>query len=201
MRCVLLPTGARLSVRPTQIGVTRLRSFDGAGLLVQIMVVYVLTGLKKTSTEWFDGTGLWYALNQEHVTAMGSWLRSQTTLLGVFSRAIRWTEVFGPLLVLSPWRNVAARTMAVALFWHFTWRRAAGLEHAVDLETAQRGFRWSLYLRNVVPRGLAEPAFQEAYPPLLGYLCREWNTHSSREHRSARGDRRPRLPPIASAIL
>ena len=86
MRCVLLPTGARLSVRPTQIGVTRLRSFDGAGLLVQIMVVYVLTGLKKTSTEWFDGTGLWYALNQEHVTAMGSWLRSQTTLLGVFSR-------------------------------------------------------------------------------------------------------------------
>ena|SRR5215831_1568865 len=171
MRCVLLPTGARLSVRPTQIGVTRLRSFDGAGLLVQIMVVYVLTGLKKTSTEWFDGTALWHALSQEHVTAVGTWLRSQTTLLGLLSRAIRWTEVLGPLLVLSPWRNVSACTVTVALFWHFTWRRAP-LDWSTpsDLETAQGGFRWSLYLRNVAPRGLAEPAFRETYPPLLGLL-------------------------------
>jgi len=51
MWCILLPTGARLSVRPAPIGVTRIRSFAGAGLLVQIMVVYVLTGLKKTGAE------------------------------------------------------------------------------------------------------------------------------------------------------
>jgi len=24
---------------------------------------------------------------------------------------------------------------------------------------------------------------EETYPPLLGYLCREWNAHNSREHR------------------
>lgn len=48
-------------------------------------------------------------LNHQHVTATGSWLRSQTALLAILSRAIRWTEVFGPLLVLSPWRNAAAR--------------------------------------------------------------------------------------------
>ena len=313
MWCILLPTGARLSVRPAPIGVTRLRSFAGAGLLVQIMVVYVLTGLKKTSAEWFDGTALWYALNQEHVTAVGSWLRSQTTLLSVFSRAIRWTEIFGPLLVLSPWHNVAARMMAVALFWAFhlgiyifqgigvfqlvglsawlvflpsaVWDRRAGREsrgttgaelhcrpsrwsealsliplsyliiliaytgtglvlrgtphfpapvvierlarylhlqegwsmfssvgfyriwyvapgHLADgseievlrrapldwstpsdLHAAQRGFRWSLYLRNVVPRGLADPAFREVYPPLLEFLCREWNAHNGPKHR------------------
>ena len=52
-----------------------------------------------------------------------------------------------------------------------------------DLLTAQRGFRWSLYLRNAVPKGLAEPAFQGIYPPFLDYLCREWNAHNSREHR------------------
>src|SRR5262249_7124427 len=57
MWCILLPTGARLSVRPAPNGVTRLRSFAGAGLLVQIMVVYVLTGLKKTGAEWFDVGG------------------------------------------------------------------------------------------------------------------------------------------------
>jgi Vitamin K-dependent gamma-carboxylase len=314
MWCVLLPTGARLSVRPAPIGVTRIRSFAGAGLLVQVMVVYVLTGLKKTGAEWFDGTALWYALNQQHVTAIGSWLRSQTALLGVLSRAIRWTEIFGPLLVLSPWRNGAARTIAVVLFWAFhlgiytfqgiavfqlvglsawlvflpsaVWDRRAGREsrgargggeqrchpsrwsevvslvplsylvlvmaytgtglvlrgtphfpaplvidrlarflhlqegwamfssvgfyrmwfvapgHLADgsevnvlrrapldwgtpsdLQTAQRGFRWSRYLMNVVPRGLDEPPFRETYPPLLGYLCREWNAHNSGEHR------------------
>ena len=89
MWCILLPTGARLSVRHAPIGVTRIRSFAGAGLLVQIMVVYVLTGLKKTGPEWSDGTALWYALNHQHVTAVGSWLRSQTDLLAMLSRAIR----------------------------------------------------------------------------------------------------------------
>jgi len=52
-----------------------------------------------------------------------------------------------------------------------------------DLQAAQRGFRWSLYLRNVVPRGLADPAFREVYPPLLEYLCREWNAHNGPTHR------------------
>jgi hypothetical protein len=55
-----------------------------------------------------------------------------------------------------------------------------------DLQTAQRGFRWSLYLMNVVPRGLDEPPFREIYPPLLGYLCREWNAHNRGEHRLLR---------------
>ena len=53
----------------------------------------------------------------------------------------------------------------------------------VDPQTAQRGFRWSLYLLAVVPKGLTEPSFQKLYPPLLEYLCREWNAHNSREHR------------------
>src|SRR5215510_10209966 len=316
MWCILLPTGARLSVRPAPIGVTRIRSFAGAGLLVQIMVVYVLTGLKKTGAEWSDGTALWYALNHQHVTATGSWLRSQTALLAILSRAIRWTEVFGPLLVLSPWRNAAARTIAAMPFWAFhlgvytfqgigvfqlvglsawlvflpsaVWDRRAAWEsrgaHRAgqrchpsrwsevlslvplsylvivmayastglvlrgtphfpsplvvdrlarllhlhegwamfstvgfyriwfvapgqladgseinvlrlgpldwgtpsDLQTAQRGFRWSLYLMNVVPRGLDEPSFRETYPPLLGHLCREWNAHNRGEHRLVR---------------
>ena len=54
MRCILLPTGARLSAHPDRRDAPPV--VRRAGLLVQIMVVYVLTGLKKTSTEWFDGT-------------------------------------------------------------------------------------------------------------------------------------------------
>jgi len=55
-----------------------------------------------------------------------------------------------------------------------------------DLQTVQRGFRWTLYLTMVVPQGLREPSFEKTYPPLLEYLCREWNAHSSREHRLVR---------------
>ena len=118
MWCILLPTGARLSLRPAPPGVTRIRSWAGAGLLLQVVLVYVLTGLRKTGPEWFDGTALWYALNQEeYVTTAGRWLRSQLALIGPLSFAVRWVEIVGPLLVLSPWRNGAARLTAVGLFW------------------------------------------------------------------------------------
>jgi vitamin K-dependent gamma-carboxylase-like protein len=317
MWCILLPTGARLSLRPASPGVTRIRSWAGAGLLLQIVLVYVLTGLKKTGGEWLDGTALWYALNQEqYVTAAGQWLRSQTALIGALSRVIKWVEIFGPLLVLSPVRNAAARAMAVGLFWtmhlglhafqaigvfqlvglaawsvflpsalwdwlvpgessgaegtsradqriqpapwserlalvplayliivivytgtglvvrgtphypvpagvdrvatflhlqegwamfatvgpYHTWYLAPGrladgsdvevLRRApldwtrpLDVQSAQRGFRWTLYLGNAVRRGLVDPPFQATYSPLLDYLCRDWNAHHGSERR------------------
>jgi hypothetical protein len=311
MWCILLPTGARLSLRPAPLGVTRIRSWAGAGLLLQIVVVYVLTGLKKTGAEWLDGTALWYALNQEqYVIAAGRWLRSQTALIGSLSLVIKWVEVFGPLLVLSPVRTAAARATAVGLFWimHLglhtfqaigvfqlvglaawsaflpsaLWDRISpakaakdeGMSHAdhriqsapwpdrfallplayliivmvytgaglvirgtphypvpaqidkvsrflhlqegwamfasvgpyrtwylapgrladgsevevlrrapldwtrpLDVQSAQRGFRWTLYLGNAIRRGLVEAPFQATYSPLLAYLCRDWNAH------------------------
>jgi len=317
MWCILLPTGARLSLHPAPPGVTRIRSWAGAGLLLQIVLVYVLTGLKKTGAEWLDGTALWYALNQEqYVTAAGRWLRSQTALIGSLSLVIKWVEIFGPLLVLSPVRNAAARGIAVGLFWimHLglhtfqaigvfqlvglaawsaflpsaLWDRLspaksaadAGANHAdqrirparwserlalvplaylaivmvytgtglvvrgtphypvpaqvdkvasflhlqegwamfasvgpygtwylapgrladgsevevlrrapldwtrpLDVQSAQRGFRWTLYLGNAIRRGLVEAPFQATYSPLLAYLCRDWNAHHERERR------------------
>jgi hypothetical protein len=317
MWCILLPTGARLSLRPASPGVTRIRSWAGAGLLLQIALVYVLTGLKKTGAEWLDGTALWYALNQEqYVTAAGQWLRSQTALIGALSRVIKWVEIFGPLLVLSPVRNAAARAIAVGVFWALhlglhtfqaigvfqlvglaawsvflpsaLWERLAPREPAgregtsgaaqriqpapwserlalvplaylllvmaytgtglvirgtphypvpvqvdrvatvlhlqegwamfssvapyrswylapgrladgsdvevlrraplnwtrpLDVQSAQRGFRWTLYLGNAIRRGLVEPPFQATYSPLLDYLCRDWNAHHGPERR------------------
>lgn len=308
MWCILLPTGARLSLRPASPGITRLRSWAGAGLLLQIVLVYVLTGLKKTGAEWVDGTALWYALNQEqYVTAAGQWLRSQAALIGALSRVVKWVEIFGPLLVLSPLRNAVARSLAVGLFWalhlglhtfqaigvfqlvgiaawsvflpsalwnrfapdestqriqpapwaerlalvplsylllvmvytatglvvrgtphypvpasvdriatvlhlqegwamfssvgpYHTWYLAPGrladgsdvevLRRAplewtrpLDVQSAQRGFRWTLYLGNAIRRGLVEPPFQATYVPLLEYLCRDWNARHVPERR------------------
>lgn len=310
MWCVLLPTGARLSLRPAPPSITRIRSWAGAGLLLQIVLVYVLTGLKKTGPQWLDGTALWYALNQEqYVTAAGQWLRSRTALIGALSPMIKWVEIFGPLFALSPVGNAVGRTIAVAIFWtlhlglhtfqaigifqlvglaawsvflpsalwdrlasrasddragrvhqqieparwserlalvplaylilvmawtgtgllvrgtphnpvpvavdriaavlhlqegwamfssvspYRTWylapgRLADGSEVEVlrgtplewskpsDVQRAQRGFRWTMYLGNGIRRGIEEPPFRATYPALLGYLCRDWNARN-----------------------
>lgn len=300
MWCILLPTGARLSLRPAAPGATRIRSWAGVGLLLQVVLVYVITGLKKTGPEWFDGTALWYALSDEtYVTAAGRWLRSQPALIGSLSFAIRWVEIVGPLLVLSPWRNGVARATAVGLFWALhlglqacqaigvfqlvglaawliflpsaLWDRLSrnqslggvqparwaeiltlvpltymliviaytatgalvrgnphypvpasvervaralhlqegwamfsvprrmwfwflvpgrlvdGSEIEVlrrapltwtrppDLQSAQRGFRWSQYLGEAIRIGVHDPTFRVTHPVLLEYLCREWN--------------------------
>jgi hypothetical protein len=311
MWCILLPTGARLSLRPAPLSATRIRSWAGAGLLLQVMLVYVIAGLKKTGPEWSDGTALWYALSDwGYVTAAGQWLRGQPALIGPLSFAVKWVETLGPLLVLSPWCNAAARVVAVGLFWtmhlglqifqaigvfqlvglaawlaflpstlwdrHTTqgsterdaltrpgnrshparwserialvpiayvlivaicastgvlvrgtaypepwwvhriavrlhlqegwamfsplaheqlWylapgRLADGSEVEVlrfaplewgrprDLQSAQRGFRWTRYLNNAIERGISDPSFHATHAALLEYLCREWNTHS-----------------------
>jgi hypothetical protein len=47
----------------------------------------------------------------------------------------------------------------------------------LDVQSAQRGFRWTLYLGNAIRRGLVDPPFQATYSPLLAYLCRVWNAH------------------------
>jgi hypothetical protein len=320
MWCILLPTGARLSLRPAPLSATRMRSWAGGGLLLQVMLVYVVAGLKKTGPEWFDGTALWYALSEDgYVTAAGQWLRAQPALVGPLSYGIKWVETLGPLLVLSPWNNGAARVAAVGLFWalhlglqtfqtigvfqlvglaawlaflpssvwdgrtthestgreaptlpaergqpvrwwserlalvpiayviivviyatsgvlvrgtaypeplwvhraavrlHLQegWAMFSSLSHErfwylapgrladgsevevlrraplewtrpSDIQSAQRGFRWTRYLDNAVERGFSDPAFRATYPALLEYLCKEWNAHSESKRRLER---------------
>jgi hypothetical protein len=320
MWCILLPTGARLSLRPAPPSATRIRSWASAGLLLQVMLVYVIAGLKKTGPEWSEGTALWYALNEDgYVTAAGQWLRAQPALVGPLSYGIRWVETLGPLLVLSPWKNGAARLAAVALFWALhlglqtfqaigifqlvglaAWlvilpsalwdrrttheptggealtlpanrgrparwwserlalvpiayaiivvicavtgvlvrgtaypeplwvhraavrlhlqegwamfssfsherfwylapgRLADGSEVEVlrrtplewtrpsDIQSAQRGFRWTRYLDNAIERGFYDPAFRATHAALLEYLCNEWNARNASNRRLAR---------------
>jgi len=163
MSCILLPTGARLSLRPAPLGATRIRSWAGAGLLLQVMLVYVVTGLKKTGSDWFDGTALWYALSDyEYVTAAGHWLRSQPVLIVPLSFAVKWVEIFGPLLVLSPWRNGTARLTAIGLFWtlHLGLQacQAIGVFQLVGLAA------WLAFLPSAIwdRRATREPAGREA---------------------------------------
>jgi hypothetical protein len=321
MWCAVLPTGARLSLRPAPPGVTRIRSWASAGLLFQVLVVYLVTGLKKTGAEWFDGTALWYALSfDEWVTTPGRWLRSHAGLLVPMSFAVKWVETLGPLLVLSPWRNAAARMTAVGLFWALhlglqtfqtigvfqlvglvawlafvpaaLWDRGSARESTgqeapsprwaeglalipiaylivvlawtvsgvvvrgtpypvpasvdriavplhlqegwamfasfqptrywllapgsladgskvevlrrgqldwsrpSDLQSAQRGFRWTLYLVNTIKKGVLDPTFREVHPAMLEYLCRDWNARAEPTRRLQRVELMMVLEPV-----
>jgi hypothetical protein len=55
-----------------------------------------------------------------------------------------------------------------------------------DVQSAQRGFRWTQYLENAVQRGIHEPAFRATHPVLLEFLCREWNTSNEGKRRLER---------------
>jgi hypothetical protein len=52
-----------------------------------------------------------------------------------------------------------------------------------DLQSAQRGFRWTLYLGNAIVRGIYELPHRATHSALLEYLCREWNSHAEPNHR------------------
>ncbi|MBM4260973.1 MAG: hypothetical protein FJ145_05955 [Deltaproteobacteria bacterium] len=120
MWCVLLPTGARFSLRPAAPGVTTLRSWAAAGLLLQLFVAYTLTGFKKTGAEWFDGTAIWYALNlPDNVRWLGSWLALQPDLTVPLSHIVKWGEALMPVVLFSPWCSGVCRLMVVGFFWLF----------------------------------------------------------------------------------
>jgi hypothetical protein len=301
--------------------------------MLQVVLVYVVTGLKKTGPEWFDGTALWYALSQEaYTTAAGHWLRSQTGLIEPLSFGMKWVEMLGPLLVFSPWRNGAARLAAVGLMWALhlglqacmaigifqfvglaawcvflpsaiwepagsrlsvlstervqparwseklalvplgyiiilfvyavtgvlvrgtpypvpksvdriavplhlqegwamfssssrvdLWFLAPGrLADGSDVEvlrrapldqnkpsnvqSAQRGFRWTMYFGNAIAKGFRDPSFGPTHAALLEYLCREWNADTEPSHRLERvelvlvRDEMPRPGSVVAAV-
>jgi hypothetical protein len=69
----------------------------------------------------------------------------------------------------------------------------------LDIRSALRGFRWTMYFYNVIRRGAGDPAFQTTHPALLDYLCRERNAANSAARRlesvSLVMVREPMLPP------
>src|SRR5262249_44541386 len=47
-----------------------------------------------------------------------------------------------------------------------------------DVQSAQRGFRWTRYLGTAIESGFSDPRFEATPGALLDYLCREWNARS-----------------------
>lgn len=89
------------------------------GYLLQIICVYVFTGLLKSGDAWhITHTAVYEALSIDQlVRPLGIWLREQPALyLGILTQATIYIEVYGPLLFVMPWKNAFFRTTGILLF-------------------------------------------------------------------------------------
>lgn len=122
---LLLPLGARYSLDalrdPTRgEAPNRLRSIPAAGLLLQVCVVYWVTGLVQDGATWQGGSAVYYALALDYwVTPIGAALRERAWLLPFLTHATRWFELLGPFLAFAPIWTAQLRLLAILLFAGF----------------------------------------------------------------------------------
>jgi hypothetical protein len=121
---LFLPLGARFSVDAAR-GRGRPRSDQHvsgatAALLLQVCLIYWVTGLRKTGDLWWSGQAISYALQaDEWATPLGVALRDLPRLLEWLTYGALAMELLGPLLAWSPVRTARFRVAVVALFWMF----------------------------------------------------------------------------------
>ena len=119
-----LPLGARFSLdarrgraRPRA---DRWRSGASAALLLQVAMMYWVTGLGKSGELWWSGQAVAYALRGEQfATPFGVWMLRWPRLLEAISWSTLAIELLGPFLAFVPIWNARFRIAAVALFWGF----------------------------------------------------------------------------------
>jgi hypothetical protein len=112
-----------------------------AALLLQVAVMFLVTGLLKTGPEWSDGTAIHYALSRRWwILPLGEWLLAHPPLPAWLTPAVRWYELLGPLLLFAPVATAKLRLVGIAGFLGllaglglglrlnlFPWIGAAGL--------------------------------------------------------------------------
>jgi len=113
-----------------------------AALLLQVAVMFLVTGLLKTGPEWTsDGTAIHYALSRKWwILPLGEWLLAHPPLPAWLTPAVRWYELLGPLLLFAPLATAKLRLVGIAGFLGllaglglglrlnlFPWIGAAGL--------------------------------------------------------------------------
>ncbi len=102
---------------------SKLLSFGSAGLLLQLMAMYLFTAALKLHPVWDrEATAIYYALSLEQFTdSMGRWLLNFPQLLQTMTIATLILEWVGPILVLFPFVNRYCRTWVALSFigFHF----------------------------------------------------------------------------------
>ena len=105
---MFLPLGARFSIDSRRqqarfAGSEEILSIATAGILLQVAMMYLFTGLWKLNPVWLNGDALAIALSDVTVTRpLGNWLLNFPSLLHFLSQATLGLELLGPLLLFSP---------------------------------------------------------------------------------------------------
>lgn len=108
---MFLPLGERYSVdakrsmKNKAAAKSFVASFGSAGILMQVVLMYVMTAYLKTGQDWKDGTALYYALSVElYCRPFAQVLLRYPDFLKIMTHGTMFIERFGPVLLLLPSR-------------------------------------------------------------------------------------------------
>lgn len=98
--------------KPSEIGLSTV------AYVLQIVLLYLFTGLLKTGTVWHsEATAVYYALSIDQLTTgFGHWLLGIQSVLPYLTRIVWYVETFGAILLFIPWRTWIFRLSAIVLF-------------------------------------------------------------------------------------
>ena len=121
---MFLPLAARFSLDASRGDVNRGpdRFVSGAtiALLLQVCLIYWMTGLRKDGPLWWTGQAVFYTLHQEAwVTQFGESLRDYPAVLETLTYATLGLELFGPFLAFLPIYTSTFRFVTVIIFAAF----------------------------------------------------------------------------------
>lgn len=119
---MFLPTGSVWSLDRlfNRIPKVTEKFFIGAAsiaYIVQIVLIYVMSGVLKTGLAWQDGTAVYYALSIDQlVRPLGVWLRQFNGLTAVLTFVTIAIEKYGSILLFSPFKTGFVRTIGILFF-------------------------------------------------------------------------------------
>lgn len=118
---MFLPLGKRFSFdsrhRLPQSNDQDFLSIACVGILLQIGMMYLFTGLWKFNNTWLSGESLGIILGDAAITRpLGSWLTQYPQLLNLLTRGTLALELLGPILLFAPGSRRYLRPIVLVMF-------------------------------------------------------------------------------------
>ena len=146
-------------------------------ILLQLAVVYWMSGYFKYRGIWSEPEGFWQLLAVDtYAKPLLSWLLQFRAPFRWIGYSVLALEIIGPLLAFSPWRTATWRLIVVSCFW--LMHLGIELTLTVGMFSYVSMLAWVLFL----PRsfwdfleravGIQEPAVQQAVDPAISPLRR-----------------------------
>ena len=145
-----------------------------AALIIQLVLMYFITGIMKFNDHWTHGTALQSLLSESSLARpLGVWLTGFPAVLSILTVGVLMMEIIGPLLFLSPWKTSRCRSLALLGF--------IGMHIGIELTMDVPLFSYvsCAVLLGLVPstwwsvksNAQAEPISRQVFPRLSCGIC------------------------------